>query len=237
MDLNISTINQISTFSSRFEDEINQKIVTQLLSSRKGLSEDRRIAGLKVVEAKSTWVAKLNELIVPNFQQRLSGLKADYNEIQLKCEQLKGKVSRIISPIQLNKINRYVEAYDEYLLLTSSWNETADEVKSYFREIKYFDDWLKLKNQSDEVYTRLIELKNNKAHKSKAEELLNDFASASKEIEDHLQRMNVDGLKDVKRFGELINEIEKNREEYLQGLRLEFINQKNILNNLFQRLN
>ena len=59
---------------------------------------------------------KLNELIVPNFQQRLSGLKADYNEIQLKCEQLKGKVSRIISPIQLNKINRYVEAYDEYLL-------------------------------------------------------------------------------------------------------------------------
>ena len=48
--------------------------------------------------------------------------------------------------------------------------------------------------------------------------------------------MNVDGLKDVKRFGELINEIEKNREEYLQGLRLEFINQKNILNNLFSKI-
>lgn len=228
--------NQIFAFSSRFEDEINQKIITPLLSSRKGLNEDRRIASLKVVEAKSVWVAKLNELIIPNFQQRLNNIKAEYNEIKQKSEQLKGDVSRISSSTQHEKINQYVEAYDEYMLLTASWDETYDGAMHFFQELKYFDDWLKLKNQSDEVYTRLIELKNDEAHKNKAEDLLVEFGSVSDSIEDHLQLMNVDGLKDVQRFGELINAIDKSRQDYLQGLRLEFINQKNDFNELFTKI-
>jgi len=227
---------QLSSVASRFQDEIDRNIITPLLSSKKGLNEDRRIASLKVVEAKSTWVGKLNEFIVPNFQQRLNSLKEEYDETQRKSEQLKGQIASITSLSQSEKIDHYVKEYDEYVLLVDSWKDTYGEVKRFFQDLKYFDDWLKLKNESDQIFTRIIELKNNEAHKEKAEELLLDFGVVSNEIEEHLQLRNISGLKDVKRFQGLIKGIDTNREDYMQSLRLEFINQKNELNNLFSSL-
>lgn len=225
--------NQLNSIGSRFVDEIDRNIISPLQSSKRGLNEDRRIASLRVVEAKSVWVRNLNEFIVPNFQRTLGNIRAKYDEIQRKSEQLKARLTNMAVNNSSEMILLFVNSYDEYCILHQDWQNTYEDVKRFFQDLKYFDEWLKFKNESDEIYTRLIDLKNNQAHKEKAEEFLMEFSSISDEIENHLRLMNVGGLQDAQRFLQGVRSIEKKRDEYLLSLKIEFNNQKNKINELF----
>ena len=227
----------VSTIPDRFIEEINRNLITPLFSSIKGLKEDRRIVSLRAIDAKSAWVNNLNEFIVPNFQQHLNSLKKEYDDIQRKSEQLKGQVADITHLKQQDMIDGLLETYNDYVIQGAFWDDVREEVKQFFIDLKYYEEWIKLKNESDQFYANILELKNNIAHKEKAEELLSKFNDISQEISEHLRLRNIDGLKDAQRFRNLLVTVDKERNDYLQSLRLEFINQKNKINDLFRLIN
>ena len=228
---------QLFQVKGRFISEIQQQITQPLVASRNSLNADRRVNGIRVVDSMSEWFSAFNLYIIPNLMQCLARIRNEYETIQHEAEQSKGRIEAQANPNQAEIVGLFNHEYENFVVIKTKWEELSASVNQFMRDVQNYENWLRLKNDSDEILGRLIELRTNQDHLSKADELQGIFNGVSDEIKEHLSLRNISGLADYRRFYEKIKGVDQERETYLQSLRQEFNNQKNQINDWFDTMN
>lgn len=104
------------------------------------------------------------------------------------------------------------------------------------RQLKDYEAWVRLLGSSDELYSTLLDMKAEVAHRTVAEELMREYEDLSHCIADHLELRNLNGLEMHKQFAASLQEIEDKRKKYLLLLKADFDRRKASINVMLEGL-
>lgn len=187
-------------------------------------------------KASSGWVSALNGFVAIALTGKIENLR---DRLQHAAETVSSleKVEAVAIPdaaeSQIAALQKAETTLGELRQDESQLDTDWKQMLSYLRE---YEAWLKLLARSDGLSDQLLEMKKDSNHKQRATELLTAFRKVSDEIDTHLRTHNVLGLQAHGQYEARLDEIDKNRHDYLGSLRTAFERRKATLVELMTSL-
>lgn len=201
------------------------------------LDTSRELSGLdKPVSGQSRWCADLNRCIRRNLLSTCSEAKRTCQELLQKIDQCSGRYVDAPASELLARVNLVIEGQNAAKELdekAKSLRREAEDLQRYGRE---YEQWRALLKQSDEVSNSLDDMRQDPAHEAKVRELVEELDKVWRDISDHLQTRNLQGLASHAQFQKQIEQIDGSRKTYIRGLQTEFNKRKEAVNRLLEEL-
>jgi len=201
------------------------------------LSGSRDATQLEAPSATSPWGSAMGRYIVPNLLEQVSSLRKTAKALREHLDRQMNKFAYSSQHKPDESIARLGEAWSGAHDDEAKAGELCDRARELFVHLNEFGKWRDLLRQSDQVYERLMVLKQDSAHQVKADEFIGEFDRISEEIENHIELRNVMGLPAYSQFAERLEELEKARQDYIASVKGTFDRCKDKVNQLMETLN
>jgi hypothetical protein len=228
--------NRLPGYFDRLLEQL-QRTRSQINSVSEQTSSPVRAAYLEAPSAKSPWGPILGRLIVPNLRQTL-------DEVSGRSRELLGSIDRLLMRSKFTGERTPAENLD---VLLGSWaeaneaetkaNAICESARQFMIQLGDFDKWKRMLAESDQLYDRLLALRDDAAHEAAAGCFIDTFDQISRSIEDHIEVKNVAGLPAHAQFAKEFAELGKARQEYLASLKSEFDKYKDRVNSYLEAMN
>jgi hypothetical protein len=227
---------RLPPFFDRLEESL-QAVRNEVQAVAGQLASSREIAMLKTVPAsKSSWGSSLGRHIVGNLKQTVEELRTEATSL----------LTSVNAHIARFKYRSTVPPGDNIALLIEGNSANGDVlarakslkgcVGELITHLNDYEEWLKLLRRSDEVYEALLQLQSREVARAVAEGFLGDYDRFCREVSDHLEVRNVQGLSGYKQFAANLDDIDKKRQAYLGQLKGEFDRRKAAVNRILETL-
>jgi len=226
-----SNHSRLPGYFDRLNESMSQ-VRNMLVSVQAELTDSRDVKQLQIPSSKSGWGSVLGRVIVPNLQQTAEEL----------CQKATAILRQLDDALVKYSYSAQRTPQDNLTLLREGWSiaesfrgesETVrNEAGVLFKHLGEFSSWIALLQYSDALYERLVNLKADSSHGLKGEEYLASFDKIASNIEDYLTVRNVAGLAAHAQFQKQLEELEVQRQQYLQALRGTFNQYKDRLNSI-----
>jgi hypothetical protein len=223
-------------YFDRVQEKLGQ-VRTRVKNTSDGVLSSREVAQLALPSAASPWGAALGRYIVPNLEHSVNELRKDSRALleRLDNYMLRFSFSQQRTPRENLALLR--EAWSRANDVESDAGDLCVAAQSLLQQLADFNKWDSLLKQSDEVYSRLLDLQKDSEHQAKAKALIGEFDRISEQISDHLELRNVAGLSAHRQFLKRFEELEIERQQYLTGLKGSFDKCKDRVNQFLVALN
>jgi hypothetical protein len=223
-------------YFDRVEEKFKQ-VRSRVKTTSDRVLGSREVAQLTLPSATSPWGAAFGRYIVPNLEHSVDQLRKDSKSL---LEQIDSYMMRF-------SFSRQRTPRENLTLLREGWSQANDvesragdlcmAAQNLMQQLADFNKWGSLLKQSDGVYARLLDLQKDPEHQAKAKTLIGEFDQISQQITDFLELRNVTGLSAHRQFLKLFEELEKERQQYLTGLKGSFDKCKDKVNQFLAGLN
>lgn len=227
---------RLSPYFDRLEESL-QTARNEVQAVAGQLASSREVATLKTIPAsKSPWGASLGRYIVGNLKQTVEELRAEATSLlsSVNTHIARFKYQPTLPPD--NNVALLIEgnsASGDVMARAKSLKSRAGELVTNLRD---YEEWLKLLRRSDEVYEALLQLQSRELDRAAVEAFLGDYDQFCRDVSDHLEVRNVQGLSGHKQYTANLEAIDKKRQTYLSQLKGEFDRRKGAVNRILEEL-
>jgi hypothetical protein len=226
--------NLLASYFDRLTSSLDQlQRKTQTLSHP--MENSRQFSALQSSPTGSSrWCADLGKYIFAN-------LKADSNDIKEKADWLGRQHADVKKTYASNRggsaperLDRVKRGFSELDRLEREANDLKTRIDLLLAYLSDYDAWKKVLTQSDELYSHLLQLR--QEYPDKGAELLERLEHIWSDITDHLASRNVMGLGSYRQFLDKLASVDSERKNYMQSLRDTFERRKKSMNDLLGRV-
>lgn len=201
---------------------------------------DSREAGCLDSKPKYTskWCADLVQYVLSNLKQEKKAISSACDSVALEADRAKASHIPDKTPdvATAEAVDMLLQGRASLLALQGKLEgvkRKAQQTLSYLRD---YEHWLQLLNTSDAIHDEILRLKAEPSHARMGSDLLLRLERTWKEISEHLATRNIQGLGSHQQFRKQLDEVDKQRNDYMRGLRTEFEEQKGIMNGLLSKI-
>lgn len=215
--------------------EDSGRALTSLQQVAQGIAALEGSANLKAPpKGSSAWCAALSKYIYANLRILLKETESRRKQIQTGLAKLQEKSQfrpQVPVPQQVEILMRACEGLQGIQVAVG---QLQSRQKSAQERSDEYGRWLSLLRDSDDLYGRLTDLRNEPAHAQRAGGFLQDLESIWASVDSHLQQRNLEGLGALEQYRSKISDLDKRRQDYLSQLRQEFLKTKERLEKLMK---
>lgn len=204
---------------------------------RRLLQESRMMASIQTsITGSSGFCSDLNLYIRTNLLAAVTEIDSSAERIIASC----AKARKTYMANHKGSVVELAKALAEgWELLERQRDERKalkSRVSSLERNLSEYDCWRRLLVQSDELYDKILELKKDPVHQTRAQEFLGQLTGIWKDISKHLETRNTLGLGSHKQFAQQIQAVDESRAKYLSQLGTAFNKRKAEINQMLEQV-
>jgi len=220
-----------------FDKAVEQfrEISRESSEARDRLHNSRLVRGLQELPTGSSkWCADFGEYIVANLKRLVDGAIEKHLELVNEASAAADICEQKRQGDSTERIRALLDARALFETLRERQTALKEELKGVNAYLDAFDHWTRVLTLSDEVYAKLLDLKEEEF--PKVRELLSQLDAVWARISKHLKTRNVLGLSSYNQYRQEIESIEKARNTHVGEVASTFNRWKEHLNGVLESL-
>ena len=228
---------RLGPYFDRLRDDLI-KVKSSVKTVSDSLANARELNSIKALpQGTSRWCEPLGRCVLANLRHNVDELRQGVASLNKDLDQALARYTLGGRSEVTHNLGILTEGYARLPEQEQQATKLGDRWADLRKNLQDYESWLTLIRTSDQLLTQLQDLQKDAAHEQKAREVFAAYDDLSKEVCTHLEVRNLQALSSHRQFMARLEELDKQRTDYIRGLKDEYDRRKEVVNRLLEALN